>query len=413
MREEFRATAVAELQGLDGAFSFAERLLQRIWAKRDFDLGRAKTTDGRNVRVLNPGVWNSRGGPDFRQARIEIGGEKVSGDIELHLHASDWAAHGHSRDPNYNEVVLHVVLFPPACVYTEGSGGRSIPVVALLPLLYRSLEEYADDEAVERLANHPLARAQESLLKLSREEQLLQLQEGAAERWRTKVGFAARRIERLGWSEACHQTALEILGYRFNRGPMIALATKYSLEQWPAIAEGERLTRVEAEFDERWYRQAVRPANHPKTRIRQYALWTARIHNWPERLASFATQFSPIVNPRMATADVRKLTGMADLWEKVRCEICGGAVGGTRFRTLLCDGFLPLLAARETKADATLRLYWFYGYAGDIPENISRVLRALNLCGGAKNPLNHGLAQGLLWWCWRDEEQQQQTTACP
>lgn len=413
MREEIRATAVAELQGLDGAFSFAERLLQRIWAKRDFDLGRAKTTDGRIVRVLNPGVWNSRGGPDFRQARIEIAGEKQSGDIELHLHANDWVAHGHSSDPNYNQVMLHVVLFPPAQVYTEGSEGRNIPVLALLPLLYRSLEEYADDEAVERLANHPLAKAQESLLKLSGEEQLLQLSEGAAERWATKVSFAARRIGRLGWNEACHQTALEILGYRFNRGPMISLATKYPLEHWPAIAEGESLTRLEAEFGERWYRQAVRPANHPKMRIRQYALWTTRVRNWPTSLESFSIRFPSIENTDVKTADIRKLAGMAELWENVRYEICGAAVSGTRFRTLMCDGFLPLLAARKPDAAGSLRLYWFHGYAGDIPENISRVLRALNLCGRAKNPHNHGLAQGLLSWCWRDEEQKQQTTACP
>ncbi|HEU5077949.1 MAG TPA: DUF2851 family protein [Opitutaceae bacterium] len=413
MREDTGAAAVAELQGLDGSFSFAERLLQRIWERGEFDRTRAVTADGRAIRILNPGLWNSRGGPDFRQARLEIGGVRVSGDVELHLRAADWTAHGHAADANYDGVVLHVVLFPAANVFTEGAHGRNIPVLSLLSLLYRSLEEYADDEAVERLANHPLARAQETLLKLTRADQLLELRRGAAERWATKVSFAARRAERLGWTEACHQTALEILGYRFNRCPMLALAMEHPLTDWPEIGSGDRLTRLEAEFADRWNRQAVRPANHPRTRIRQYALWTERVRNWPDRLARYGVEFAGCADGATETAEFRKRCALADLWSRLAEDVCGGAVGGTRFRTLVCDGFLPLLAAREPARSADFRLYWFHGYAGDIPENISRILSALQLTSGAKNPLNHGLAQGLLSWCWRDEMRKQQTTACP
>ena len=54
----------------------------------------------------------------------------------------------------------------------------------------------------------------------------------ADRRWRQKVWFARRRVERLGWSESCHYTALESLGYRFNRVPMLKIAVRAPLPAW-------------------------------------------------------------------------------------------------------------------------------------------------------------------------------------
>lgn len=405
-------TAVAEIQGLEGAFSFAERLLQGIWQRRDFDGSRAVTTDGRSVRVIHPGTWNRLGGPDFFNAKLELAGEQVRGDVELHLRASDWAAHGHRDDPNYARVVLHVVLFPPQKP-TVGAEGKPIPVLALLPLLYRSLEEYAEEDAVERLANHPLAAAREALLALSREEQEKRLKECADARWRQKVGFAEKRLARLGWSEACHQTALEILGYRFNRGPMLLLAATHPLSHWPAVAEGVQLEELYAAYADRWNRQAVRPANHPKARLRQYAAWTAAVPDWPDRLnRAFASLSLSQGAEAHNTAEFRKRNGLTGLMANWAKDVCGEAVGGTRFCTLVADGFWPLLAARHPAHDSILSLYWYHGPCGDVPDNIKGLLRALELTRRSSSPLSHGLAQGLLGWVWREEERRQQSTAC-
>src|SRR5829696_5876974 len=93
------ATAVAEIQGLYGAFSFPEKLLQKVWLRGDFNRAIATTTDGRAVRVTHPGKWNLLGGPDFRAARIALGdGEHFMADVEVHLRAADWDVHGHARD---------------------------------------------------------------------------------------------------------------------------------------------------------------------------------------------------------------------------------------------------------------------------------------------------------------------------
>src|SRR5215217_3600747 len=90
--------AVAEIQGLYGSFSFPEKLLQKIWLRGDFDRASAITSDGRRVRVLHPGKWNLLGGPDFTGARLRFMDEplrEIHGDIEVHLRAADWDAHGH------------------------------------------------------------------------------------------------------------------------------------------------------------------------------------------------------------------------------------------------------------------------------------------------------------------------------
>ena len=100
------------MQGLYGTFSFSELLLQKIWWRGDFERERTVTTEGVPVRVVHAGKWNRLGGPDFRVARVVLAdGRKVTGDVELHLHAADWNANGHANDPAYDGVCLHVVFF--------------------------------------------------------------------------------------------------------------------------------------------------------------------------------------------------------------------------------------------------------------------------------------------------------------
>lgn len=70
-----------------------------------------RLADGTRIDILHPGDFNDhRGGPDFLGARISIDGIVISGDIELHRNTSDWDKHGHTSDPNYASVILHVVL---------------------------------------------------------------------------------------------------------------------------------------------------------------------------------------------------------------------------------------------------------------------------------------------------------------
>ncbi len=397
------ASVVAEVLGLDGLFSFPEKLLQQLWHRREFQTRGAVTADGRAIEVLHPGKWNQLGGPDFLGARLRVGGVRLNGDVELHLREPDWAAHGHAKDPAYDQVVLHVVLFPTKERMTRGANGREIPILALLPLLFHGLEEYAAEAAIEQLANRPSVQIMQRLGALPRPQLSALLQAHARSRWEQKVRFAGTRIERLGWDAACHQTAMEILGYRFNRVPMLRLAAARPLAAWGGGQVDA--DAAYAELADEWSVQGVRPANQPRTRLRQYAAWTCGRPDWPDRLLRWAEVLRKEQFERSPerVVPVRRLWGMTVLRKDLASGICGDAVGGTRLDNLVCDGFLPLLAAGRPGWAGSLRALWDEWYPGDVPPMLSRGLRDLGVIGGTAAPASHGAMQGLLGWVLAEE----------
>ncbi|MEI7566898.1 MAG: DUF2851 family protein, partial [Opitutaceae bacterium] len=140
-------------------------------------------------------------------------------DIEVHFHQADWRAHQHAADPAYARVVLHVVLFPPSAgeVPAQHAEGRVLPTLVLLPLLHRDLEEYASDDALEIITARDQWERFAELAAEPIEQRRAVMRAHAQRRWQQKVHFAQRRLAQLGWMEAAHQTALEILGYQKNR----------------------------------------------------------------------------------------------------------------------------------------------------------------------------------------------------
>jgi hypothetical protein len=408
------AHAVAELQGLYGPFSFGEKLLQKIWLRGDFDRGAAKLSDGRVLRIVHPGKWNLLGGPDFKGARLAFGDSgEITGDVELHLHASDWQAHGHARDPAYAAVVLHVVLFPAETGHATRDGhGRDIPLVALLPLLPHDLEEFAADESVEALAGPSLANAPEALAALEQPRLLALLREHAKARWERKTHFAGVRLARLGWEEACHHAALETLGYRFNRSPMLRIAGRWPLKEWADISAAGVEEIYASELDA-WSVQGVRPANHPGARLRQYAAWMRAVPDWPERFATMAAALPASAggghDVGVSTRLARRQFSMSRLRREIAERVCGGGLGGTRLDNLVCDALLPLAAARDAKRTVGSFDFgvWFHWFQGDQPPALARVLRQLGVCDGRDQPTCHGFAQGLLdWFIARDARRQ-------
>lgn len=91
--------------------SMQERLLHFIWQNKLFNTKDLKTTDGSNLQIVDFGKYNKDGGPDFWNAKIKIDDVILVGNIELHVHASDWKLHKHQHDKKYANVILHVVYF--------------------------------------------------------------------------------------------------------------------------------------------------------------------------------------------------------------------------------------------------------------------------------------------------------------
>ncbi len=81
------------------SYALSERFLRQIWIHQRFPASNLRTDDGKPVSILSPGKLNRDGGPDFRGARIRIGGVLYTGDVELHGRYREWSGHRHDRDP--------------------------------------------------------------------------------------------------------------------------------------------------------------------------------------------------------------------------------------------------------------------------------------------------------------------------
>jgi hypothetical protein len=86
-----------------------ERLLQFIWQMQLFNKAALTTTHNEALQIIFPGQLNTNQGPDFLDSRIKIGQTMLAGNIELHVQSSHWKNHGHSKDVNYKNIILHVV----------------------------------------------------------------------------------------------------------------------------------------------------------------------------------------------------------------------------------------------------------------------------------------------------------------
>ena len=85
-----------------------EEFLYYVWENRliDKDL---QTIEGEQVDILETGYRNTNSGPDFLEAKIQIGDKLWAGHVEIHVKSSDWNRHHHQNDKAYKNVILHVV----------------------------------------------------------------------------------------------------------------------------------------------------------------------------------------------------------------------------------------------------------------------------------------------------------------
>lgn len=298
-----------------------EILLHYIWQQRLFDGFEQYTTDGRRVEILSVGQHNMDAGPDFVNVRLRISngdGDKDGytewvGNIEIHVHSSDWYKHRHERDAAYDNVILHVVRDADRIVFN--SRGEIIPQCALQ---YPTDQDYLTDLLHDaRLMDSPIAR-HNCAHRLLKEPRLL------TEGWKStllrhRFDCKAQSIKRLqditinDWEQSFYITLAHYFGFHTNGLPFeqLAIATplrylrkhKNSLFQLTAMLMGQSgLISGEdtgygdsqsEEYDREkvwkeycflqkkfnlvpldgklWKRARMHPQNQPETRIRQFA----------------------------------------------------------------------------------------------------------------------------------------------
>ncbi|SDE86646.1 Protein of unknown function [Pricia antarctica] len=106
-----------------------EDLLHFIWKYKKLQLDDLLGTRNEPIGIFDTGTHNHLAGPDFFNARVHIDGQLWAGNVEIHLKSSDWYAHHHEKDTNYNNVILHVVWEDDASVFR--SDNSEIPTLEL------------------------------------------------------------------------------------------------------------------------------------------------------------------------------------------------------------------------------------------------------------------------------------------
>lgn len=106
-----------------------ERFLHYIWQFQLFEHQGLQSADGELIQIIHTGLLNHHAGPDFLDARIQIGKTLWAGHIEIHKKSSDWLQHNHQEDGAYENVVLHVVYEHDQAIHRQD--GTVIPTLAL------------------------------------------------------------------------------------------------------------------------------------------------------------------------------------------------------------------------------------------------------------------------------------------
>lgn len=88
-----------------------EKVIRCIWNDQIFKDKALRTTQGKALEVIFPGYWNFGPGPDFKKATIKVNDEIYEGDVELHVYGTDWKAHKHSENNDFDNVILHVFMW--------------------------------------------------------------------------------------------------------------------------------------------------------------------------------------------------------------------------------------------------------------------------------------------------------------
>ena len=188
-------------------------------------------------------------------------------------------------------------------------------------------------------------------------------------------------------------TALEILGYAANRIPMLWVAGEYPLARYR-----EERPKVERLWDlgrDRWTTLGARPANYPKRRLIQYVEWASQVPYWPSSLEDFGRNFPDVLEEGFGEncSIFRKSYGLSRLRDRFSEGVVSEQIGGAKLDTLICDGFLPLLAARSS---LNLGVFWFHWFPGNAPESVVGSLKSAQILEPRRHLLSNGWAQGIL-----------------
>ena len=272
-----------------------EDFLYYIWENRLIDKDLC-TTDGEQVDIEATGYRNTDSGPDFLEAKIQIGDKLWAGHVEIHVKSSDWNRHGHQTDKAYQNVVLHVV-------YENDDKVNDLPTLELKGHFDESL--YAHYQTF--ISTKGWIPCEKSIGKVSPFTRLSWLDRMAVERLESKSEAVTKILEsnQFDWEDALYKLLMRYFGLKVNNEAFEYLANilpfktllKHAdnllqveamlmgcagfleddfTEEYPLLLKRE-YSVMKAKFNlltmpaERWKFMRMRPSNFPTIRLAQMA----------------------------------------------------------------------------------------------------------------------------------------------
>jgi hypothetical protein len=345
---------------------FPEKFLYHIWdaqhIRYDEQVDKTlKTVSGRELRIHFAGHFNTMSGADFRNATIEIDGENLQGDIEIHINSSDWYQHGHDENAGYNSVILHVVYNHNHHMdRTILEDSTLIEILEIRNLFTEEIQilfaEYTESDFRQK---EKFCR----LFSTIRPEFFTDFlhSSGLARLDKKKQRFSSE-LSFVSMDQLFFQSIFEALGYAKNKAPFYQFAKDHGWIYYRNLYNSligmtldefiESLV-ANASYDKYdWYMFRIRPQNQPLTRIQQIA---------PFIYSSFETSLTTAIQSLFS---YKKEEFNLKLFKKRLYEtFCTEnkhtifRMGRERINTIVINIFVPiLLVYSELTADSELNL---------------------------------------------------------
>jgi hypothetical protein len=277
-----------------------EAFLHYIWKYKHFHNDNTLTPQGNNIQIIDQGLHNKNAGPDFFNAKVKIDDTIWAGNIEIHIHSSDWYKHNHHNDKAYDNVILQVVVENDKKIYR--TNGTPIPTIEI-SFDNKLLENYQ-----KLLNSERWIPCQDGISQISPITHIFWIDKLGVERLESKYNQIHETLAQNNndWETTFYQKLARNFGFKINAVPFELLARSLPIEylskykdnlfQIEALLFGQagfleanltdnpyftELTREYAYLKKRfnlvpiekhlWKFSKLRPSNFPTVRIAQFA----------------------------------------------------------------------------------------------------------------------------------------------
>lgn len=211
-----------------------ETFLYYLWENR-LITGTLTTDTEQPIEIINPGYRNLDSGPDYLEAKINIGEQLWAGHVEIHVRTSDWNKHGHQTDKAYHNVILHVV-------YENDTKVNDIPVLELKGHFDETL--YAQYEKL--IASRHWIPCERSMESVSAFLKLSCLDRMAIERLEEKSKAVTKLLNanKFDWEDTLYRLLLRYFGMKVNNEAFEYLSNILPFKT--LLKHADQLVQVEA-----------------------------------------------------------------------------------------------------------------------------------------------------------------------